>query len=282
LTSPLYTYLYFLQGPGISCHIYLYICDMKKINPIAWGVITLLVVLSVFIVYITIVKSNKDIPAEIPASSETQVQIYNYSKDTIKGYLTLGTTEGCLQNVLCVPFIIDTVTSQGLLQGFFILAPGDSTDSYSPDSLGFNGVISFAYPPDNCPTPSYTNGLNQFEFIINNSYQPGNPQETIDISCVHGTNCVIRVDLISSNLWNAGPSYTNIQSFSNTMNKSQVGTPGVYPYGCDTCTASKSPPTCIPLPQPAQKSKICNVQRNASQSGGLIKIVYLGDIDILK
>lgn len=215
------------------------------------------------------------------SASPTLMTVYNHSKDTVLVYLTLGTTQGCVQNVNEVPWIQDTIAGQRGLQGTFVLMPGDSTECYGGDSLGFNGVLSFNYAPDNCTSPSYTNGLNQFEFIINNAFQAGNPQETIDISCVHGVNCVIRVNLSDSN-WNAGPTIPMIQSFANTMNKNFIGAAGVYPYGCDWCDSIHSPPSCIPLPQPHQKAAICNVQRNANNNGGTIKIIYLGKVDILK
>lgn len=253
----------------------IYLCAMKKF------ILALILALGGWACTekITVVEEVKVDILDTPA---TLMSIYNHSKDSVVVYVTLGTTYGCIQEVTDIPFIQDSISGQRGLQGFFVLAPGDSTIAYAPDTLGYNGVISFQYAPDNCPSPSYTNGINQFEFMLNNSFQPGNPQETIDISCVHGTNCVIRVDLLSDNMWNAGPTFTNVQSFANTMDKNFVGGIGVYPYGCDTCTASKSPPSCIPLPQPAQKSKICNVQRNAAQSGGLIKVIYLGQVNILK
>lgn len=134
------------------------------------------------------------------------------------------------------------------------LAAGDSTQIYAPDSLGFNGVISFGYGPDNCPSPNYSNGLNQYEFIVNNAFQPGQPQESINISCVHGVNCVIRVDMITTNLFNAGPS---ISSFADSMNRNQLGQPGVYPYACMHCTDYIVAPKCIPVPQPVSTEQIC-------------------------
>lgn len=213
----------------------------------------------------------------------TLLKIKNDSKDSVLVYVTLGSTPGCLQSVLDIPFIQDTVPGQKGQQGTLVLHAGDSTVSYAPESLGFNGVISFNSPPNNCPdTTQYPTGVNQFEFIINNAFQGQAAQETIDISCVHGTNCVIRTNLQSLNKWNAGPLDTNVQSFANTMNRNQVGLVGVFPYGCDTCTGSKNPPACIILPQPKQKHSICNVQRNALSSGGLVKVIYLGNIQILK
>lgn len=217
----------------------------------------------------------------IQVSSPTQMTVYNHSKDTVLVYLTLGTTWGCVPNVTSVPWVQDTVAGQRGLQGTFTLAPGDSTVPFNGMGLGFNGVLSFNFAPDNCPSPSYTNGINQFEFIINNGFQPGNPQETIDISCVHGVNGVIRVNMSDSN-WNAGPTIPMIQSFANTMDKTQIGIAGVFPYGCDWCDSIHSPPSCIPLPQPVQKAAICNVQRNANQNGGRIQVIYLGAVNILK
>ena len=217
----------------------------------------------------------------VTISSPTTIQIFNKSNDTVLVYLTLGATPGCIQDVNLIPFIQDSIKGSRNLQGTFLLMPNDSTISYSPDSLGFNGVISFHYAPDNCPSPSYTNGINQFEFIINNGFVAGYPQETIDISCVHGVNCVIRVNVSDSN-WTGGPHAPLVQSFANTMNKSQTGMAGVYPYGCDICVASKAPPACIPLPQPTQKHNICNIQRSAKLNGGTIKVLYLGRVDILK
>lgn len=212
----------------------------------------------------------------------TKLKIYNTDTTPVKVYLTLGATDGCIRNIMAVPFITDSVPGQRGLQGYFMLQPGDSTEAYAPENRGFNGVFSFNYAPDNCPSAAYPNGINQFEFMINNAYQGKNAQESINISCVHGVNCVILVDINSKNAFNAGPDVPEVQAFSNRMNKNATGIVGVYPYGCDTCTGSKTPPSCIELPQPAQKASICQVQRNASLSGGLIKVKYLGNIQTLK
>jgi len=214
-------------------------------------------------------------------TSPTQMTVYNHSKDTVLVYLTLGTTPGCVQNVNSIPWIITTLPGQRSLQGTFTLLPGDSTVAYGIDSLGFNGVLSFNFAPDNCPSPSYTNGINQFEFIINNSFQAGNPQETVDISCVHGVNGVIRVNLSDSN-WNAGPTIPMVQSFANTMDKNQLGIAGVFPFACTHCTDYIGAPSCIPLPQPVNKTAICNVQRNANNNGGTVKVIWLGAVNVLK
>lgn len=217
---------------------------------------------------------------KVIGSGETRLVVYNDSRDTLLVYLTLGSVSGCVWDVREVEWIEDTVSGQLGKQGTFVLMPGDSTAAYGGGGLGFNGVLSFGYAPDNCASVSYTNGLNQFEFIVNNGFQEGEPQETVDISCVHGVNCVIRVNLGGAE-WNAGV-LSPIESFANTMNRNEIGIAGVYPYGCDVCVGSKNPPSCIKLPQPSQKQAICNVQRDASMSGGLVQVRYLGKVDILK
>jgi hypothetical protein len=238
-------------------------------NKIRILLITVILILLVILGVTYLIKPKSVIPANV-----TLTKIYNVTDSAVTVYITLGATPGCLQNVSKIPFITSAINS---LQGTFVLNPGDSTIAYAPDSAGYNGVISFKFAPDNCPDSiRYPLGINQYEFMINNAYQPGNPQESINISCVHGVNCVIRVDMITSNPFNAGPSIPSIVGFANSLNRSALGLAGVYPYGCDTCTGSKTPPTCIPLPQPKQVTSICQIQRPANQSGGLIKVIYMG------
>ncbi len=214
-------------------------------------------------------------PKPIPdiKNGVTYHKIYNHTKDSVLVWVTLGATPGCLQDVTKIPF----VTSGSGLVGSFYLAAGDSTIWYAPDSVGFNGVFSFNYQPDNCPAPTYPNGINQYEFIVNNAFQAGQPQESINISCVHGVNCVIRVDIITSNPFNAGSKVPVVESFANTLDRNQLGIPGVYPYACTHCTDYIGAPGCISTPQPVSKEQICQVQRPANQSGGMIKVIYLGN-----
>lgn len=241
-----------------------------------------LTVLCALIAFLWLVKTVNEEKNDEGFTSSTFLKIYNRSDSAVKVFITLGTTPGCMDSVINIPFVTDTVPGQRGLQGYFVLQPKDSTIAYAPDTMGFNGVISFNYAPDNCPSPNYPNGINQFEFILNNSFQGRNAQETIDISCVHGANCVIRTDVEGMHTWNAGPTIPEVQSFANSLDKNRTGIAGVYPYGCDTCTGSKTPPSCIKLPQPAQKASICNVQRNALLSGGIVKVMYFGKIHILE
>lgn len=206
---------------------------------------------------------------------KTQLQIINHDRNPVTVWLTLGATPGCIQDVSKIPFIQNVLAP---LVGSFILAPGQPIAPYAPNDLGFNGNLSFNTQPMNCPTQQYPLGINIFEFIINNGFQAGNPQETIDISCVAGVNCLIKAELLGGPEWNAGPTQPKVTLIENGKMNTNTGRVGVFPYGCDNCTVITSPPICPGHPpyEKPQKEAICNVQRNARQPGGLVKVSYLG------
>ena len=215
----------------------------------------------------------------IQADTTTRIQIINKTDSAITVYITLGAVTGCLQNVSVIPYVTDSI---GSLVGYFVLGAYDSTIIYAPDSIGFDGNITFGTQPINCPTTQYPNGVNIFEFNINNSFQPGNPQNTIDISCVAGVNCFIKAYLSGGNPWNASSVYPNVDSIYNSTITSNSGLVGVYPFGCDTCTGLKSPPSCDTISSDKQTQSICNVQRNAvGAGGGLIQVIYFGDKTVI-
>jgi hypothetical protein len=207
----------------------------------------------------------------------TLMQIVNGDRvNPVTVFVTLGATPGCLQDVSKIPFVTNVIAP---LVGWFVLQPGASVGPYAPDSLGFNGNLSFNTQPMNCPTPQFPKGINIFEFIINNGFQAGNPQETVDISCVAGVNCLIKGELIGGHDWNAGASKPIVKLIENGKLYTNTGRVGVFPYGCDNCTASTSPPVCPGHPpyEKPQTEPICNVQRNARAPGGLVKVTYLGN-----
>ena len=255
------------SSPAGSTYFHIF-AGMK--NKIQWAIVAIVGIVLIVLAWMHLRPEPKPAPA---SKGVTYHKIYNATEDTVEVWVTLGATPGCLQDVTKIPF----VTSGSGLVGSFFLAPGDSTIAYAPDSLGFNGVFSFNAQPANCPdSAQYPTGINQYEFIVNNAFQEGAPQESINISCVHGVNCVIRVDMVTKNTFNAGPSVPSVSSFANTMDRNQLNIPGVYPYGCTHCTDYIGAPSCIKLPQPVCKKATCQIQRDAKLSDGLIKVIYLG------
>ena len=208
---------------------------------------------------------------------KTRIVIANELRrqDDVIVWVTLGATPGCLQDVSKIPFITHKLNN---LVGYFVLAGRHSTLPYAPDE-GFNANISFNTQPLNCPTLAFPNGVNLFEFIINNAFQGKDAQETADISCVAGANAEIIVDF-GGPAWNAGPTQLDIKHIVNGAIGMNTGAVGVYPVGCDKCTKIVNPPKC---PNPLKHSKpqaeaICNVQRPADYSGGIVTVRYGGPL----
>lgn len=208
----------------------------------------------------------------------TKLRISNKSSSPVLTYITLGATPGCVQDVA------DLVVSGGIvinklhpLMGNFVLPEtGEYEIMVLPSApIGLNGNFSFGTPPLNCPCPDWPEGVSLAEFIINNGFQV-NGQETVDISCVCGANAFIRFEL-SSDDWTTNGGQTVVKSMRNSTRYDNTNRIGVYPYGCDNCTSSDAPPSCVgQQPQFANQFPICNVQRPASQPGGVVHVVFEG------
>ena len=214
--------------------------------------------------------------------SQTNIVITNGTLETVTLYLTLGSTPGSVQDVSLIPFVTNPIAKKPL-QGYFTLAAGESTAPYAPKAgEGINGNISLDSPPLNCPTADFPLAVNLAEFILNNGYQAGIPQETLDISGVAGTNAQFQFDMENGGTWNANSDNKNITSFINNSIGNNVGRIGVFPYACDVCTGSSAPPNCTtppagaPTPPVPQSSGICTVQRDANKAGGTVTITLKG------
>lgn len=205
----------------------------------------------------------------------TKLKLTNNSSSSVLTYITLGATPGCIQDVADLT-VSDGVTVNKLypLQGNFMMPVG-TVEIAAPAGLGFNGNFSFGTPPLNCPCPDWPEGVALAEFIINNGFQPGG-QETVDISCVCGSNAFLGFDL-SSDDWTTNGGAIPVKSIRNGTRYDNTDRVGVYPYGCDDCQASVSPPACVgQQPQFANKLPICNVQRSANSPGGVVRAIFEG------
>lgn len=208
----------------------------------------------------------------------TALQLTNGTGQDVTVFLTLGAVTGCVQNVADVPFVTNVVNP---LQGSFTLSQGQPVSYTPPAGVGISGNFTFGTAPINCPTDDFPNGVNVAEFILNNSFQGAGAQETIDISAVAGVNSLIQFAMSGGGGWNAGSTEPNVTEFENKGLNDNCGQVGVFPYGCDNCTKSTSPPECSgpPTPPPygdCQSAPICNVQRDASSSGGTVTVTFMG------
>jgi hypothetical protein len=202
----------------------------------------------------------------------TEVFVTNNTDDTITAYLTLGADTNYVTDVNG----IFGISTSGL-QGSFTLLPNDTLKYKSPKGKGFNGNISFGTAPVNCFTNDYPEGINIFEFALNNDFKGiPNAQETFDISCVAGVNSRISC-FMSSKDWNDGDS-TGFTFIENSFLYDNYNRIGVFPYGCDSCSVIYQPPVCenhakYAEPQP---KNMCNVQRDATKKGGYIVVSFNG------
>ncbi len=203
-------------------------------------------------------------------STQTTLKVKNSSTNDVEVWLTLGNVDGFVTDVNGIFGIAESG-----LQGSFTLKAGEELE-YTSDK-GLSGNLSFGTAPINCPTSTYANGVNIFEFCLNNSSQAGTPQETIDISAVAGVHSLLKATLSGGGEWNAGTAHTGIASFENAALYSNTGLVGVFPYGCDNCTSSDAPPSCPghPAYETPQSEPICNIQRDATNSGGTVTVEFI-------
>lgn len=208
----------------------------------------------------------------------TRIKLTNNESVDVQTYITLGATAGCVQEVNDLIFSDSSITITRIapLMCYFTHPKGLTTYVDAPEGSGFNGNVSFNTPPMNCTGSTLPYGMNLAEFIINNGFQGPNSQETIDNSCVAGANAQIKFT-VSADDWSTNGGTIQVRQIENKRWKENTGLVGVFPYGCDNCTSSDSPPSCVGRqPQYANTEPICNVQRNGvTNNGGDIEIALI-------
>jgi len=216
-----------------------------------------------------------DTTSDLGSYMSTTLQVRNDSATSVRTYITLGATPDCVQDVASITGV--PITKLYPLMGYFELEANTAVTLAAPAGMGFNGNFSFNTPPMNCPTEQFPNGVNLGEFIINNGFQGQYAQETIDISCVAGVNCLMEFEM-SAGDWTSNSGKVTVNKIANGTKLNNTNRVGVFPYGCDNCTSSDNPPECVgKQPQYANKEPICNVQRLAgSNQGGTLTIVFKG------
>jgi len=211
--------------------------------------------------------------------------VTNSNTADVTVFLTLGAVASCVASIDDIPPIMSPVlpiSKVNNLQGSFILKSGASVSFIPAVGVGISGNLAFGTPPLNCAAPQFPSGVNVAEFTLNNAFQTGIPQESIDISAVAGVNAFLEFNMTGGGAWNAGSTQPDVTSFENKKIGGNVGQVGVFPYACDVCTGSDKPPKCpappvgAPSPPVPQTENICLVQRDASQAGGTVLVTFAG------
>jgi hypothetical protein len=203
-------------------------------------------------------------------SAITTLSVANTNQnDTVLVYLTINASEGYVSDVNG----IFGITSDNKTQGSFYLNPNDTLTYSCPKDKAISGNISFWSPPLNCP---YV-GTTLYEFALNNEKIAVNSQETVDISCVAGVSSFGSISMSGGGDWTDNFNKAPITLIENDSLYKNTGISGVFPFGCTNCVNQEGAPDCEGRPAYATPNvnNICNVQRNAKNSGGTVVISYI-------
>lgn len=213
-----------------------------------------------------LVKKTENFPPD-PALANTHLRVVNETQDSVLMYLTLS-GYAYPQDTLFVQNVnsIFGCTQTGLNGQVWIHA-GDSV-SYTSIKY-FSGNISFGVAPMNCPDSTWKTGMNLFEFNLNE------PQESLDISCMAGVNCIMKVDLLGGPAWPASI-YADPRVLQNDSMYKNTGRVGVYPYGDCNCTDSSGKQQCQTPSETPNTNPICNPTRAKGDRGGVVRVAFKG------
>jgi len=230
---------------------------MKKLTFLLLGIFS--------IFYLIYCINNKKNPTE-STFSNTGFEIVNATNDSVLMFLTINSPIDSTW-VQSVNGIFGINGSE--LQGSVWVQPND-TLTYTP-KLSFSGNVSFGTSPQNCPSQEWETGVNLFEWSVN---VPKGSNEGLDLSCMAGVNCIMKIDLIGGSDWIAnGKSVRTIQNKEMWHN---TGIYGVFPYGCTNCINTQGKQSCQTPNEKPNTKKICTPTRNTNEKGGKIRISFLG------
>ncbi|KGL61684.1 hypothetical protein [Polaribacter sp. Hel1_85] len=204
----------------------------------------------------------------------TKLSVKNDTKEAVEVFVTFAAdnkaNKCCPSPAKVSDFPI--LTKVNKLRGKFLLAAG-ATEVFDSKGACFSGNVGFYIEPQ-CPVKGadFNNGkfgTNIAEFTLN----PNTPCfEAYDISCVNGVNCYMMMKVDAGLGWHYGPENTSIETIYNRALQENQGNPGVFPVNCTDCIQLVGDKPCPTLPLgPAQKERICNIQR--SERGGTVQII---------
>lgn len=203
-----------------------------------------------------------------PTTAKTEFRVVNSSADSVLMYLTLsGYPDSVATNYVQNVDSVLGCTQVGL-NGWTYIHANDSV-SYT-SSKYFSGNISFGTQPLNCFNTLWPTGMNLFEFNLNE------PQESLDISCMAGVNCIMKTELIGGPSWPASVLYPDPRILQNDSMYKNTGKVGVYPYGCTNCTNTEGKQSCQTPSETPDTLAICNPTRAKGQNGGLVRVSFKG------
>lgn len=148
---------------------------------------------------------------------------------------------------------------------------GDTTTLYG-------AVVSFGadnYACDAAISHGWPYGINIFEFTVNT---PSTGNESTDLSCLDGLNSFLKLTVSDTLNWIAGGNIFKNPTQNTWPLDANCNIVGVYPYHCDVCIDTLTPPhpVCFPF-SGCSKNPVNNCQLDrATVRGGNIKCEFLG------
>ncbi len=251
----------------------------------------------------TLVEPKRE--TEAVTNTRTTLVIKNNSNEDINTYVILAALGGACDSG-CPPITADQLDSLGFCEqvinpkgssyaGKCQLVLGASESKTFPNipNTCISGNVTFGNYPQ-CPTATYPYGFTTAEFTLN---PPSGNKEAIDISMVNGLNSQITMYTSASGGWESGTENTSVDSISPNyvvdfsdpekvwegINTNNIGKYGVYPVNCTDCQSLVGTTVCGDFPNPpvCQANAICNVQRNVSELGDTVTIVYNGPAPLM-
>lgn len=143
--------------------------------------------------------------------------------------------------------------------------------SFGADNFGCEAAISHGW--------QY--GINIFEFTINT---PSTGNESTDLSCLDGLNSYLKMTVSDNINWIAGGNIFTNPAENKWPLSNNCDIIGVYPYHCDVCCDTLTPPQpeCFPFTGCSKTNDINNCQLDrVTVRGGYIKCEFLGFTPII-
>lgn len=216
-------------------------------------------------------------------SPYTDVIIKNSSlEDSVQVFITLQSTESIVGKfgMDSTNFNPDSKNPDGspvICKGVF-WAKKDIEYHLGDTTTLYGAVVSFGADNYGCEAAishGWQYGVNIFEFTVNT---PSNGNESTDLSCLDGLNSYLKLTVTDTVNWIAGGNiFVNPAENTWPLN-ANCNIVGVYPYHCDVCIDTLSPPhpICFPFENCSDNSvNNCQLDR-ATVRGGNIKCEFLG------
>lgn len=212
----------------------------------------------------------------------TDVIIKNSALDSVQVYVTLQSQETIvgLFGMDSTNFNPDSKNPDGsLVQCKGVFWAKKDVEYHLGDTLPLYGaVVSFGADNYGCEAAishGWQYGVNIFEFTVNT---PSSGNESTDLSCLDGLNAFLKLTVSDTVNWIAGGNVFVNPAENKFPLSANCGIVGVYPYHCDVCIDTLTPPqpVCFPWSSCSDNSvNNCQLDR-ATVRGGNITCEFLG------